>query len=248
MVATSSAFVGKIRENSMSIEFEPTKSFCYKFARYSLLDLIAKEPEALTGQAFKLVDVAKRVTERFLTPEQLATQIPAAQADRIDTIYGAIKFFATLHAKRLQSSPFKWLGDGGMYKLKQADDFEQEMEDAELEADEDDITEDVAPTFDGWIYAFSFPILVKEGQSFPIKIGKTINDVEGRVAHQCKGSASFDNPIILGRWQVKRVSHCEMYIHFALKTRGKWRENVPGTEWFDTTLEEIESIIKFVKG
>ena len=230
----------------MSIEFEPTKSFCYKFARYTLLDLIAKEPEALSGQPFKLVDVAKHVTERLLTPEQLATKLPAAQAERIDTVFGAIKFFATLHAKRLPNSPFVWLGDGGMYKLKQADDFEREMEDAELEADDDDIVEDVAPQFDGWIYAFSFPALVKDGQNFPIKIGKTINDVEGRVAHQCKGSASFENPIILGRWQVKRVSQFELAIHFALKTRGKWRENVPGTEWFDTTLDEIESIIKFI--
>jgi len=31
-----------------------------------------------------------------------------------------------------------------------------------------------------------------------------------------------------------------------LKARNKWRENVPGKEWFDTNLKEIEAILKFV--
>jgi hypothetical protein len=31
-----------------------------------------------------------------------------------------------------------------------------------------------------------------------------------------------------------------------LKARGKWRENAPGKEWFDTTISEIEEIIQFV--
>ncbi len=31
-----------------------------------------------------------------------------------------------------------------------------------------------------------------------------------------------------------------------LKARGKWRENIPGAEWFNTTLAEVESIIAFV--
>jgi hypothetical protein len=231
----------------MPIPFEPSKSFCYRFARYELLELIAREPEALSGLPFRLIDVAKRVTEKILTAEQLASPIRAAIADREDTIFGSIKFFATLHAKRLPSSPFRWLGDGGMYQLKKETDFEQEMEEAELEADEDDIIEDFIPNLDGWIYAFSFPVLVKSGQAFPIKIGKTTKDVEGRVAQQCKGSASFDNPVILGKWQVNRVNSFEQAIHFALETRGKWRENVPGTEWFNTTLEEVEAIINFIK-
>ena len=225
----------------MAIEFEPTKSFCYRFARYELLDEIAKEPEAISGAQFKMIDVAKRVIERHLTPEQLAVEIPAAEADRVDTVYSALKFFVALHAKRLTSSPFVWLGNGGMYRLKSDADIQQEMEEAELDAEDEEVTE-----FDGWIYAFSFPVLVKDGFAFPIKVGKTINDVEGRVAYQCKGSATFENPVILGRWQVKRVGAVESAIHATLKSRGKWRENVPGAEWFDTTLPEIESIIKFI--
>lgn len=226
----------------MTIEFEATKSFCYRFARYELLDEIAKEPEAISGAQFKMIDITKRVIERHLTPEQLAIKVAAAESDRIDTIYSALKFFVALHAKRLSDSPFVWLGNGGMYRLKSDADMQQEMEEAELDAeDEEEITE-----FDGWIYAFSFPVLLKEGAVFPIKVGKTIKDVEGRVAHQCKGSATFENPVILNRWQVKRVGAVESAIHATLKSRGKWRENVPGTEWFDTTLAEIEAIVEFI--
>ena len=230
----------------MTIPFEPTKSFCYRVARYEFLDQIAQEPEALTGQPFRMNTVTKRVIERNLTPVQLAIELPAANADRIDTVYGTIRFFVQLHAKRLPNSPFIWLGDGGMYKLKEPTDIEQEMEDVELEATDDDDVEDAASEFDGWIYAFSFPILVQANEPFPIKIGKTIKDVEERVTYQCKGSASFDNPIILGRWQVSRVSTVETAIHATLKSRGKWRENVPGTEWFNTTISEIQSIVEFI--
>jgi hypothetical protein len=228
----------------MNIEFEPTKSFCYRFARYELLDEIAKEPEAIAGAPFKMLDVSKRVIERHLTSEQLSVEIHAAEADRIDTIYGTLKFFVALHSKRLPNSPFVWLGNGGMYRLKSDEDIQQEMEETELDA-EDEGDEEITE-FDGWIYAFSFPVLVKDGIAFPIKIGKTIKDVEGRVAHQCKGSATFENPVILSRWQVKRVGAVESAIHATLKSRGKWRENVPGTEWFDTTLTEIETIVNFI--
>ena len=231
----------------MSIPFTPTKSYCYQVARYELLDQLTQEPEALSGQPFRMNTVAKRVIERNLTPEQLAIELRAATADRIDTIGGTIRFFVMLHAKRLPNSPFLWLGDGGMYKLKEPTDIEQEMEDAELEATDDDDIENAASQFDGWIYAFSFPTLVKNEGPFPIKIGKTINGVGDRVAYQCKGSASFDNPVILGRWQVVRVSSVETAIHATLRSRGKWRENVPGTEWFNTTTAEIEEVVRFIQ-
>ena len=231
----------------MSIPFTPTKSYCYQVARYELLDQLTQEPEALSGQPFRMNTVAKRVIERNLTPEQLAIELRAATADRIDTIGGTIRFFVMLHAKRLPNSPFLWLGDGGMYKLKEPTDIEQEMEDAELEATDDDDIENAASQFDGWIYAFSFPTLVKNEGPFPIKVGKTINDVEERVAYQCRGSASFDNPVILGRWQVLRVSSVETAIHATLRSRGKWRENVPGTEWFNTTTAEIEEVVRFIQ-
>ena len=231
----------------MKIPFEPTKSYCYHVARYELLDQLVLEPEAQSGQPFKMINVTRRVIERNLTPEQLAIEVPAAQADRVDTVSSSIRFFVQLLAKRLPNSPFVWLGDGGMYRLKGSQDLEQEMQEVELEATDEDEIEEGQSEFDGWIYAFSFPVLVNKGTPFPIKIGKTIKDVEERVAYQCKGSASFDNPIILGRWQVKRVSSVEIAVHATLKSKGKWRENVPGTEWFNTTVAEIDLIVKFIQ-
>ncbi len=231
----------------MPIPFEPTKSYCYRIARYELLDQIAQEPEALTGQQFRMIELTRRVIERNLTAEQLAIELPAANSDRIDTIFGAIKFFVQLNAKKLANSPFVWLGSGGMYKLKEAADIEMEIQEAELEAIEFGDDDNDQQQFDGWLYAFSFPSLIRDNSPFPIKIGKTIKDVEARVGYQCKGSASFDNPVILGKWQVKRVSAFEQSVHAVLKSRGKWRENVPGTEWFDTMLSEIEAIVQFIK-
>ena len=231
----------------MKIPFEPTKSYCYHVARYELLDQLVLEPEAQSGQPFKMINVTRRVIERNLSPEQLAVEVPAAQADRVDTVSSSIRFFVQLLAKRLPNSPFVWLGDGGMYRLKGSQDLEQEMQEVELEATDEDEIEEGQSEFDGWIYAFSFPVLVNKGTPFPIKIGKTIKDVEERVAYQCKGSASFDNPIILGRWQVKRVSSVETAVHATLKSKGKWRENVPGTEWFNTTVAEIDLIVKFIQ-
>lgn len=227
----------------MTIDFEPTGSFCYKFARYTLLDEIAKEPEAQSGQPFKMTPVAMRVVERYLTSEQLAMEYPGRDAvGKMTSVEKGIGFFVRLQAKKASESPFVWLGGNGLFRLKSDADLQEEMQDDELEAEDDEeVTE-----FDGWIYAFSFPVLVRQDVAFPIKVGKTINDVEGRVAHQCKGSATFDNPIILGRWQVRRVGAVESAIHSTLKSRGKWRENVPGVEWFDTTISEIERILHFV--
>ena len=96
------------------------------------------------------------------------------------------------------------------------------------------------------IYAFSFPALVKEGACHPLKIGKTAVDVDARVLSQCKGSASFDLPRVLGRWRVNRIGAMELAIHNVLKARGQWREHAPGTEWFDATPSEVQAIIAFV--
>jgi hypothetical protein len=105
---------------------------------------------------------------------------------------------------------------------------------------------DEAVDFDGWIYAFSFPAIRQQDKPFQIKVGKMAGDVQSRVSNQCKQSATFENSIILGRWKVKRVGPMELAVHNVLKARGKWPENVPGTEWFDTTISEIKDIIALV--
>ena len=91
-------------------------------------------------------------------------------------------------------------------------------------------------------------MLIRTGSPFPIKVGMTAVDVQQRVLSQCKGAAAFDNPKVLGSWKVSRVAHVEKAVHKVLAARGRWREQVPGSEWFDTTLEEIQAIIDFTTG
>lgn len=223
----------------MQLPFEPTRSFCYKFARYTVLAEIQLMPEVINGDKFRLTELVQRVIEKYLTLEQQQTRLKKAQSDRTDPIHSIVKFVVSLIVK--EQEIFVRIGEG-VFRSKTAEDItDVELEDSAL-ADGDA----EAAEFEGWIYAFSFSALVKANEGFPIKIGKTVGSVEDRVIQQCKGSASFDNPVILGRWQVNRVGPTELAAHNVLKARGKWRENVPGIEWFNTTVAEIQSIIDFV--
>jgi hypothetical protein len=70
--------------------------------------------------------------------------------------------------------------------------------------------------------------------------------VESRIAEECKGSATFEQPKLLGKWPAKRVGPTELAIHNVLKARGKHREDAPGREWFNATIAEVKAIIDFV--
>ena len=67
-------------------------------------------------------------------------------------------------------------------------------------------------------------------EDFPIKIGKTINDVEKRVLDQFKGSAMPEPPLILGKWNSSEFHHLERALHAVLKVRGKWITEASGVE------------------
>jgi len=223
----------------VGLQFEPTRSFCYKFGRYTALAEIQAMPEVTSGADFRLTDLAQRVIDKYLTADQQQVKVKKAQSDRSEPIHSIIKFFVSFIAKEQET--FVRIGDG-IYRSKTAEDISDvELEEAALADGDEDAAE-----FEGWIYAFSFPALVRSNEPFPIKIGKTITNVEDRVAQQCKGSASFDNPVILGKWQVNRVGPTELAAHNILKARGKWRENVPGIEWFNTTTTEIQQILAFI--
>ncbi len=223
----------------MNISFEPTRSFCYKFGRYTVLTEIQAMPQVISGEDFRMTELAQQIIDKYLTPEQQQIKVKKAKSEKTEPIHSIIKFFASFIAK--EQDLFIRVGDG-VYRAKTDSDItDDELEEAAIDEGVEDAAE-----FEGWIYAFSFPTLTKANAPFPIKVGKTIGSVEDRVMQQCKGSATFDNPVILGRWQVNRVGPTELAIHNILKARGKWRENVPGVEWFDCTIQEIESIIQFV--
>ena len=221
----------------MLIPFEATNSFCYRFARYEVLPKIIALPEVQGNDTFRLVELVKRVVDEILMPAQQSQIYLRAKTGKPLSIIQTIKWYVPYIAK--ETEQLIPLGDG-FYRIPVASDIDvAAAEDAALDDGESEVSES-----DGHIYAFSFPALIAQQGAFPIKIGMTVNDVQQRVFSQCKGSASFDNPTILGQWKVIRVGHVESAVHKMLAARGKWRENVPGTEWFNTTVDEIRSIIE----
>ena len=223
----------------MTITFEPNRSYCYKFARYTVLAEVQSMPKVLSGEPFRLYEIAQQVIDKYLTEEQQQIKLKKQKSEKTDAVHSIIKFVVALLVKHQEL--FVRLGDG-VYKAKAEEDFtENELDEVAIEEGDEEAAE-----YEGWIYAFSFPQLISSTNSFPIKVGKTLGSVEDRVMQQCKGSATFDNPIILGKWQVNRVGPTEIAIHNVLKARGKWRENIPSVEWFNTTVDEVEKILKFV--
>lgn len=221
------------------LPFEPTNSWCYNFARYQALPEILALPEVAAGEPFRLVELSKRVLDLHLTREQQESTYIRAQTGTPATIAHTTKFLIDSIARR--TGQLLALGSG-MFRLPTPEDVdEEEVEEALAEAGEEDTTES-----QGWIYAFSFPDLVKDDGRYPIKIGKTTLDVEARVIGQCRQSATFDRPTILGSWKVVRVGAVESAIHLVLRARGQWREQALGTEWFNTRVDEIVQIIDFV--
>lgn len=171
---------------------------------------------------------------------------PARDTDgELRQIGASLRFFVSLRAKRGAESPFVWLGNAGMFRLKSDTEVVQEADD---DTDENISFEDEPQVeFNGWIYAFTFPSIKRSGEPFPIKVGlTTAPDVETRVYGQCKGAGFFERPEILGRWQVKRVAQYEDAVHAVLKARGRWKEDAPGDEWFNTTIEEVTAIVAFI--
>lgn len=224
-------------------QFEPTNSWCYRFARYQAIPEILAMPEVASGEPFRLVEYAIEVLSHHLTPAQQEIKYQRAKTLKQISVAASVKFYIPFIAKNTKQ--LVRVGDG-MFRLPTVDDVdeaavEEEVEEAVLDSGEGDAIE-----YDGWVYAFSFPTLVCTDGRFPIKVGKTAVDVDTRVFQQCRSSAAFDTPVILGQWQVNRVNSVEQAIHLILKSRGQWREQALGTEWFDARPEEIETIIKFV--
>lgn len=225
--------------DSSEIVFEPTRSFAYRLARYTVLPEVTKQVEGLNGQQFLLRDIAWPVLDRLVTKEQQDIRVPRAKAEGDERMYSILRGYVTLLARKLNI--FESLGNGYFRAHTEADIDEDELLDAAIESDDEEANES-----DGWIYAFSFPAIVKSEGCYPIKIGKTRGDVQARVDDQARASVSFERPAILGKWKVQRIGPSELAIHNVLKARNKWREDAPGKEWFDTTPTEIESIISFI--
>lgn len=193
-----------------------------------------------------MVDLVQEVLDKYLTPDQQQVRIKKANSDRTEPLHSIVKFFASFIAKENELFVRVLPGIYRAHTVDEIDVAEGSISDAQIEDAAIADGDIEAIEFGGWIYAFSFPALVRNDSFFPIKIGMTTGSVEERVNVQCRAAATFDNPIVLGRWLVNRVGPTEKAAHNVLKARGKWRENIPGVEWFNTTIAEVESIIAFV--
>lgn len=219
----------------MTIPFEPTRSYVYNAARYELLPRIAEMARSFGDEPFLLRDISKRLLAETYSPEQLDIRIKKAKSDateRMGTIFGFYIPFLAENLKVLENM------GGGMFRNIS---IEEEM------AEADAVATDVESNDAGTIYAYSFPSIMRKDGKFPVKVGlTTTGDAESRVNQQCKQTCCFEYPAILMTWEVQRVAAVEDAIHSTLEARG-FKRRSPGTEWFDTTLEEVDSIVRFIQ-
>lgn len=219
----------------MTIPFEPTRSYVYNAARYELLPRIAEIARNFGDEPFLLREISKRLLAETYTPEQLDIRIKKAKSDATEKMSNIFGFYIPFLAENLKV--FENLGGGQFRNIS----LDEEM------AEADAVATDVESNDAGIIYAYSFPSIMRQDGKFPIKVGlTTTGDAEARVSQQCKQTCCFEYPVVLKIWDVQRVAAVEDAIHSTLEARGSKRRS-PGTEWFDTTIDEVESIVKFVQ-
>jgi len=220
------------------LEYTVSSSFGYRFSRYLVLPRITESEGYRSGQPFQLSPMIQAITDEYLTlDEQQATY--STRSGRPESVFGAIRWYVRYVGRDINLIE---LAEPGWYRMPTGEKPVGNNEDGI----DEEIAEEAGPTADGWIYAFTFPELIKD-ESFPIKIGMTIRDVDERVADQCKGSAFFSSPKILKSWNVQKVSLTERTVQGLLKLSGQWKSDAPGSEWFVTTLAEIERIVGIVQ-
>lgn len=219
----------------MTIPFEPTRSYVYNAARYELLPRIADLARAFGTQPFLLREISKKLLAETYTQEQLDIRIKKAESDATEKMSAIFGFYIPFLAGNLKV--LENLGNGQFRNIP----VEEEM------AEADAVATDVDSNDSGIIYAYTFPSVIRTDGKFPIKVGLTMTgDAEARVMQQCKQTCCFEFPKILKTWDVLRVAAVEDAIHATLEARGAKRQS-PGSEWFDSTLDEVEDIVKFVQ-
>lgn len=100
------------------------------------------------------------------------------------------------------------------------------------------------------VYCYYFPAYRELSKSqgkntWPCKIGRTDRDPLLRVLSQ-SATALPEPPYIEFVIKTNNSSVVEAVIHAALHLRGRYMDDSPGTEWFDTTPDEILEILRFI--
>ena len=220
------------------LDYMVSSGFAYRFSRYLVLSRITESDEFKNGQPFHLLPMIRAITNEYLTQEeQQATY--SRQNGKPESVFDAIRWYVPYLSRKTEIIERV---EPGWYRMPSG---EQAVDNGD-DGIEEEIAEETGPATDGWIYAFTFPELIKN-EPFPIKIGMTIRDVEDRVADQCRGSAIFSPPKILKSWPMQKVSLAERTVQNLLKLSGQWKSEAPGSEWFLTTLSEIERVLGIVQ-
>lgn len=185
------------------------------------------EPFSLRDEIYAILE--DEVAKGYLTQEQLDTT-SRTSANGVNTSLASLTRW---YVRNLLKASGKIMSSDtrGLFILSDA---------AEIE-DEQEIEEEVG-SVNGSIYAYTFPSL----NGSMIKIGKASGNVEERINQQL-GTANPETPSILHIWSVVDIGVMETAIHSILKARGKWIDAPRAKEWFRTSVEEVELIIKFVK-
>jgi hypothetical protein len=215
----------------------PTRSDAYKLARDVIIPELRRITSQFNGEQFRLREISLPLIENAIPLQDRDAIIPFQRSEGGESFLRTVKWYVYDFVRN--DNFWVNLGGGNFRNQIEQDIDENELQESALEEGDESASE-----YDGWIYAYTFPSIKKIDESFPIKVGKTVNEVDLRVRDQVRGAALFENPIILAQWQVKRVAHTEMAIHYTLKARGLWIDDAPGREWFKTTLATINGIVE----
>jgi hypothetical protein len=102
---------------------------------------------------------------------------------------------------------------------------------------------------DSTVYLYYLPIYrimaENNGESvWPCKIGRTDRDPLERILAQA-GTALPEKPHLALIVKTKHPSYMENALHSVLKLRGKHIKQLPGSEWFLTSPDEVLELVKF---
>lgn len=204
----------------------------YKYENVELTPAVFKELliELFDGKQFKRADAIKIITEHhrqnggklnkneYASVFKKATQMLNGQG-LVNNAYGV------------------WTLN---YENPEIEVFEIEEPTVKISADEEFGTGKNA------VYVYYFDVYkelakLHKQNNYPCKIGRTDRDPLQRIINQ-SGTCYPELPHIALIFYCDNSSYLENAFHSILKIKGRWIENAPGAEWFETNVDEIKEI------
>ena len=203
---------------------------------------VAKAQAALKSDSQGVVDEVGLLALHLSLEQRDATFVRAESKKKM-SVAAAIRWYVLFISKDTK----QLLARGaGIFRLRQPEDLDEDEVESEVIEAAADVGLADETDFSGRFYAFSFELIMKSTGPFPIKVGRA-DDVERRVTQQSRSSAVFQQTKNIKAWPVKNQGAAERAVHNVLRYRGRWRSDAPGVEWFNTTTDEIESIVVFLE-